>query len=79
MKIVHVFRDPVGGLFRHVRDLAEAQNAAGHAVGIVCDSSNVGKFDNALLESMRPHLALGITRFPMRRQLGAADLAQRCA
>ncbi len=74
MKIVHVFRDPVGGLFRHVRDLTEAQNAAGHAVGIVCDSSNVGKYDNALLEGMRPHLALGITRFPMHRQLGAADL-----
>ena len=25
MRIVHCFRSPVGGIFRHVRDLAEAQ------------------------------------------------------
>ena len=38
MKILHVFRTPVGGLFRHVRDLARGQSNLGHEVGIICDS-----------------------------------------
>ena len=43
MKILHVFRTPVGGLFRHVRDLARGQAALGHEVGIICDSTTGGK------------------------------------
>ena len=31
-RIVHCFRSPVGGIFRHVRDLADSQIAAGHEV-----------------------------------------------
>ncbi len=38
LRILHILRAPVGGLFRHVCDLAEAQAAMGHEVGIVCDS-----------------------------------------
>lgn len=75
LRIVHCFREPVGGLYRHVRDLAEAQHAAGHAVGIVCDSSTGGSLDEALLEELRPSLDLGLVRFPMRRQLAPSDLA----
>ena len=75
MNIVHCFREPVGGLFRHVRDLAEAQHGAGHAVGIVCDASTGGNFDDALLEGLKPSLSLGLVRFPMRRQLAPSDLA----
>ena len=75
MKIVHCFREPAGGLFRHVRDLAEAQHAAGHAVGVVCDASTGGGLDDSLLEGLRPFLSLGLTRFPMRRQLAPSDLA----
>ena len=75
MKIIHCFREPVGGLFRHVRDLAEAQQHAGHAVGIVCDSSTGGSMDEALLDRLKPLLALGLLRFPMRRQLAPSDLA----
>ncbi len=75
MKIVHCFREPVGGLFRHVRDLAEAQQAAGHAVGIVCDSSTGGSLDDASLERLQPLLSLGLLRFPMRRQMAPSDLA----
>ncbi len=75
MKIVHCFREPVGGLFRHVRDLAEAQHGAGHQVGIICDSSTGGSLDDALLDQLQPSLALGLVRFPMRRQLSPSDLA----
>ncbi|TXM81965.1 glycosyltransferase family 1 protein, partial [Methylobacterium sp. WL122] len=32
-RILHVFRAPVGGLFRHVVDLARLQAATGHRVG----------------------------------------------
>ena len=39
MKILHVFRTPVGGLFRHVCDLAAAQAERGHQVGALYDSS----------------------------------------
>ncbi|MCB1548552.1 MAG: glycosyltransferase family 4 protein, partial [Hyphomicrobiaceae bacterium] len=75
MRIVHCFRDPSGGLFRHVRDLAEAQHAAGHAVGVVCDAHVGDPLDEHALEAMRPYLALGLMRFPMRRQMGPSDLA----
>ncbi len=34
LRIVHCFRSPIGGIFRHVRDLAELHSAAGHEVGI---------------------------------------------
>jgi hypothetical protein len=38
LRIFHVFRAPVGGLFRHVYDVSRAQIAAGHQVGLICDS-----------------------------------------
>ena len=44
--IVHVVRAPIGGIFRHIADLARAQTAAGHRVGIVCDSRSGGAFED---------------------------------
>ncbi len=75
MRIVHCFRSPVGGLFRHVRDLVEAQARNGHRVGIVCDSSTGGDYEERLFAAIEPHLALGLTRTPMRRQISPTDLA----
>jgi len=74
LRIVHCFRSPVGGIFRHVRDLAEMQHAAGHDVGIVCDSSTGGEFEDRLFEQIRPCLALGLSRIPMDREMGLGDL-----
>ncbi len=74
LKIVHCFREPAGGLFRHVRDLAEAQRDAGHAVGVVCDASTGDSHDEALLEGLKPFLSLGLVRFPMPRQMAPSDL-----
>jgi glycosyltransferase involved in cell wall biosynthesis len=75
LTIVHCFRAAVGGVFRHVRDLAEEQAKAGHAVAIICDSTSGGAFEDALLAELLPHLRLGIHRFPMRRQVSPSDIA----
>ena len=75
LRIVHCFRSPVGGIFRHVRDLAEAQVAAGHMVGIVCDSTTGGDLEERLFETLKPTLELGVSRTPMQRHVGPGDLA----
>jgi glycosyltransferase involved in cell wall biosynthesis len=78
LKILHILRSPVGGLFRHVIDLARAQAARGHQVGIVADSSTGGARADAAFESLSGQLALGLTRVPMSRHVGLSDLsAQR--
>ncbi|MFK7901622.1 MAG: glycosyltransferase family 4 protein [Nitratireductor sp.] len=74
LKIVHCFRSPVGGIFRHVRDLVEQQSKDGHEVGILCDSSTGGAYEDKLFEEIRPQLALGITRIPMRRSISPSDI-----
>jgi glycosyltransferase involved in cell wall biosynthesis len=75
MKIVHVFRAPIGGLFRHVRDLARGQTELGHEVGIVCDSTTGGDYAAQLLAELKPHCSLGIERRPISRMPGIGDLA----
>lgn len=75
LRIVHCFRSPVGGIFRHVRDLTEAQVKAGNQVGIVCDSSTGGDFEEQLFSAMKDQLALGIHRTPMQRHIGPGDIA----
>ena len=75
LRIVHCFRSPVGGIFRHVRDLAEAQAEAGHEVGVVCDSTTGGDYEDRLFEQIAPVLALGVKRTPMQRHVGPGDVA----
>src|SRR3954466_2264790 len=78
LKILHVLRSPVGGLFRHVIDLARAQAARGHQVGIVADSSTGGARADAAFAELSGQLALGLTRVPMSRHVGINDMsAQR--
>ena len=67
LRIVHILRSPVGGLFRHVLDLADAQIARGHVVGLIADSSTGGGQADAALGALAPRLCLGLTRLPMRR------------
>lgn len=74
LRIVHCFRSPVGGIFRHVRDLVAAQAQAGHSVGILCDSSTGGELEDRLFADIEPHLELGLIRIPMRRAIGPTDL-----
>lgn len=73
LRILHCFREPTGGLFRHVRDLVGLQAENGHAVGIVCDATTGGPREDALLEELRPKLALGLHRIAMQRHIGLGD------
>jgi len=74
LRIIHVFRSPVGGLFRHVMDVVRGQIARGHQLGIICDSLTGGEHAATLLRKLSPDLALGLTRLPMPRQIGLSDL-----
>jgi glycosyltransferase involved in cell wall biosynthesis len=75
LRILHVLRAPVGGLFRHVIDLAAGQAARGHEVGIIADASTGGGRANAALAALAPRLALGVTRLPMSRHIDHRDIA----
>lgn len=75
LRIVHCIRAPVGGIFRHVRDLARQQKAAGHEVGLICDSTTGGTFEDQQIEELRADLALGLARFPMQRRLALHDIS----
>jgi glycosyltransferase involved in cell wall biosynthesis len=74
LKILHVMRAPVGGLFRHVVDLARAQIAQGHCVGLIADSSTGGPQTEATLAELAPKLGLGLVRVAMSRQVGPKDV-----
>jgi glycosyltransferase involved in cell wall biosynthesis len=75
LNILHVLRAPVGGLFRHVLDLARGQIARGHRVGLIVDASTGGTSAQSSLAQLAPRLALGLTRVAMSRQLGWRDIA----
>ena len=75
MRILHCLRAPVGGLFRHVLDLAEEQSKRGHDVGILADSNAEDRLTSSKFAAIEPKLTLGIARIPMRRQPGLGDLA----
>lgn len=74
MKIVHILRAPVGGLFRHVVDLANGQIARGHQVGIIADSTTEHAGSEQVLAALAPKLALGLKRIALARQPGPSDL-----
>ncbi len=79
LSILHVLRAPVGGLFRHVVDLAREQAARGHRVGLFCDSSTGGERAVQALDELAPSLALGVARVPMRRNPHPTDLTALAA
>lgn len=73
LRILHVFRAPLGGLFRHVQDLARGQVARGHEVGIFCDSTTGGARADEVFAELGPQLGLGVTRVPMSRYPSFTD------
>lgn len=75
LRILHVFRAPVGGLFRHVLDLAREQVARGYAVGLVCDETHGHPAGEAALAALAPSLSLGLYRVAMPREPGLGDIA----
>ena len=75
LRILHCFRAPVGGLFRHVLDLSAEQAVRGHDVGFVVDSTVADPLTEGRLADAARHLTLGIHRIPMGRLPGPRDLA----
>ncbi len=73
LRILHILRAPVGGLFRHVADLAVAQADLGHAVGVIADSNTGGDTAAKKLNEFSGKLTLGVTRVPMSRDIGISD------
>jgi glycosyltransferase involved in cell wall biosynthesis len=74
LKILHILRAPLGGLFRHVVDIAHGQTERGHRVGLIVDSTTGGPQADAALAELAPHLALGLQRVAVARELGPSDI-----
>jgi glycosyltransferase involved in cell wall biosynthesis len=75
LRILHVVRAPVGGIIRHILDLANGQADRGHQVGIIADSLTGGERADAALKEIAPRLKLGVHRLAIRRNPGPADIA----
>lgn len=73
LRILQVFRAPVGGLFRHVVDLSTELARRGHLIGVVADSGSGDAMTEVKLEALGKVARLGVTRLPMPRLLGLAD------
>lgn len=58
-----------------MRDLAAAQAALGHAVGVICDSRPCDDLSEARLEELKTGMELGLFRTPMSRNIGLADIS----
>ncbi len=74
LRILHVLRAPVGGLFRHVLDLSREQVARGHHVGIIADSTTGAEAAEREFARLEPLLALGLLRAPIRRLPHFSDI-----
>src|SRR5258708_29235 len=74
LRILHAVRAPVGGIFRHILDLANGQADRGHHVGIVADSLTGGERADAALAEIAPRLKLGVHRLAIRREPLPTDI-----
>jgi len=74
LRILQILRAPVGGLFRHVRDLTAELAARGHQIGVVADSLTADALTAERLAQLAPFATLGIHRLPMPRTLGLGDV-----
>jgi glycosyltransferase involved in cell wall biosynthesis len=74
LRILHAVRAPVGGIFRHILDLANGQVERGHHVGIIADSLTGGERAEAALAEIAPRLTLGVRRVAIRRDPGFSDV-----
>jgi glycosyltransferase involved in cell wall biosynthesis len=73
LKIVHILRAPLGGLFRHVVDVTRGQIERGHQIGLIVDSMTGGERADTILAELAPQLALGVQRVPITRELNPRD------
>jgi glycosyltransferase involved in cell wall biosynthesis len=74
LRILHAVRAPVGGIFRHILDLANGQADRGHHVGIIADSLTGGERAEAALKAIAPRLKLGVHRLAIHREPFPTDV-----
>ena len=74
LRILHAVRAPVGGIIRHILDVANGQADRGHLVGIVADSLTGGDRADAAFAEIAPRLKLGVHRIPIRREPHPTDI-----
>jgi glycosyltransferase involved in cell wall biosynthesis len=74
LRILHAVRAPVGGIFRHILDLANGQAERGHHVGIIADCLTGGERAEAALKEIAPRLKLGVRRLAIHREPHPTDL-----
>ncbi len=74
LRIVHVFRAPLGGLFRHVVDLAAEQSARGCEVGMFFNSGGNCPRVAAALARIPGGLKLGVGMAAIQRNPGISDV-----
>jgi glycosyltransferase involved in cell wall biosynthesis len=73
LRILHAVRAPVGGIIRHILDLANGQVDRGHHVGILADSLTGGERAEKALAELAPRLKLGVHRLAIRREPSPDD------
>ncbi len=74
LRILHAVRAPVGGIFRHILDLANGQVDRGHHVGILADSLTGGERADKALAELAPRLKLGVYRLAIHREPSPDDV-----
>jgi glycosyltransferase involved in cell wall biosynthesis len=74
LRILHAVRTPVGGIFRHILDLANGQIDRGHHVGLIADNLTGGERAEAALKEIAPRLGLGVHRLAIRREPFPSDV-----
>src|SRR6201990_1829692 len=73
LRILHAVRAPVGGIIRHILDLANGQAERGHQVGLITDSLTGGERASAALAEIAPRMKLGVYRLAIRREPSPFD------
>jgi glycosyltransferase involved in cell wall biosynthesis len=73
LRILHAVRAPVGGIFRHILDVANGQADRGHHVGLIADSLTGGERAAAALAEIAPRLKLGMHRIAIHREPHPTD------
>ena len=74
-RVLHIMRLPMGGLFRHVRDLVMGQQAAGIAAGVVCAEPVNDGISARQLSELEHYCGLGLHVIPISRLPGIGDVA----
>jgi glycosyltransferase involved in cell wall biosynthesis len=74
LRVLHAVRAPVGGIFRHILDVANGQADRGHHVGILADSLTGGERAAAALTEIAPRMKLGVYRLAIKREPSPDDV-----